>query len=177
MKRAYGFILSLAIIGSALAQSKEAPKIQDLEFLLGKWEVREDNHEKGWWEESIRIGSYILDSTHIELKASAVSSSGKERTYLWLIHFNFKAQQFEMISMFSNWHKTQFDILSWNPTTRTLTIQSAEDPNSNEYHDRYGELVFNEGLSRYTWKGRNKYGDPDSPSIWNYIEKGTKINK
>ncbi len=150
--------------------------IQDLDFLIGTWEVREDNQEKTWWEESTRVGSYVLDSTFIALKASAKSSTGKERTYLWLVHFNSKARQFEMISMFSNWPKIQFDTLSWNPSIRTLTIKNGGDPNSTDYHERFGELVFDKDFNGYIWKGQNKYGDRDNPSIWNYVEKGTKIN-
>ncbi len=150
-----------------------AQSIKDLEFLIGTWEVREDNDKKTWWEESARIGTYTLDSTYISLEAQAVSSGGKERTYQWLIHYNNKAQQFEMVSMFSNWHKIQLDILSWNPETRTLTITNK--PNSEEFHERFGQLVFAEDFNSYIWKGENKYGDADNPSIWRYVEKGRKL--
>ena len=80
-----------------------------------------------------------------------------------------------MVSMFSNWHKIQFDVLSWDETKRTLTIESGGDPGSNEYHERFGEIIFNENYDIYTWKGGNKYGDKDNPSIWEYVEKGSKI--
>ncbi|WP_436517766.1 hypothetical protein [Ekhidna sp. To15] len=149
--------------------------IHNLDFLIGTWEVREDNEEKTWWEESTRKGSYIMDSTYIELRASAVSSSGKKRTYIWLIHYNAKAQQFEMVSMFSNWHKIQFDILIWDKPNRTLTVKSGGDLGSYEFHERFGEIVFNENLNEYIWKGENKYGEKANPSIWRYTEIGSKV--
>ncbi|GAB4243967.1 MAG: hypothetical protein Tsb0034_21990 [Ekhidna sp.] len=149
--------------------------IRDLDFLLGKWEVREDNEDKSWWEESTRQVSYTLDSTYIRIEASAISSSGKERTYLWLIHFNPKDQQFEMISMFSNWHKIQFDILKWDKKKRTLTITSGGDPGSEEYHERYGVITFQADYNSYVWKGQNKYGDPENPGIWVYTETGARL--
>jgi len=74
--------------------------------------------------------------------------------------------------MFGNWHKVQFDILEWNSEKRELSIRNAHDPNSDEYHERYGVIQFVEGFTSYTWKGENKYGDPDSPSIWKYTEIG-----
>ena len=148
--------------------------IQDLDFLIAEREVREDNLETDWWEKSKRTGRYVLDSTYIELESFAITSDGKERTYRWFIHYNSIAEQFEMTSMFSNWLKVLFDILLWDAEQRKLTIRNAKDPNSDEFHERFGELIFNHDLSTYVWKGQNKYGDPDKPSIWKYVEKGAK---
>lgn len=167
----------LTLIGSMISaqDTSSVSRIHELDFLVGTWEVREDNKELTWWEESTRTGSYILDSTYIELRASAISSSGKKRTYTWLIHYNVKAQQFEMVSMFSNWHKIQFDILIWDRLNRKLTVKSGGDPGPYEYHERFGEILFNENLNEYTWKGENKYGDQDNPSVWRYTEIGSKV--
>ncbi|MEP0987822.1 hypothetical protein [Ekhidna sp.] len=147
-------------------------RIHDLAFLVGNWEVQEDNKENGWWEKSERTIQYALDSTYLQLDAKAISSSGKERVYRWYIHYNSKEEQFEMVSIFSNWHKIQLDILSWEAQTRTLTIQNKA--NSEEFHERLGQLVFNKDFSTYVWTGENKYGDPKDPSIWKYVEKGTR---
>ncbi|RDY61721.1 hypothetical protein DX873_06115 [Flagellimonas nanhaiensis] len=150
--------------------------IQDLDFLLGTWEVREDNKERDWWEKTTRIGVYALDSTYIQLTSRAVSSTGKKRTYRWYIHYNSKEQQYEMASMFGNWHKIQFDILSWDPAERKLTIKNGPDGDSEEYHERFGEIVFDESFKSYIWTGENKYGDPKDPGIWKYVEIGSRIN-
>lgn len=164
------FIIALLImVGNVFSQEKS---IADLHFLIGEWEVREDNKENGWWESSTRTGNYVLDSTYIELKSTAISSNGKARTYSWYIHFNSKTNEFEMISFFSNWHNVLFDILDWDSENRKLTIKNKKDPNSNEYHERFGEILFDESFNKYIWKGQNKYGNPNDPSIWNYIEKG-----
>ena len=166
-------ILSLtALDGFAQDDPQPESSIKDLEFLIGTWDVREDNDEKTWWEEATRTVTYALDSTYIRLEAKAISSSGKKRTYQWLIHYNSKQQQFEMVSMFSNWHKIQLDILSWDQHTRTLTIVNKAD--YEEFPERFGQLVFAEDYRSYEWKGENKYGDVDNPSIWRYVEKGKK---
>lgn len=163
-------VLSLLLITSvSFSQS-----IKDLEFLIGEWKTREDIKDKNWWEESRRTIQYALDSTYIEVKATANSSSGKERKYLWYIHYNSKKNQFEMLSMFSNWHKAQFDILIWEPTERKLIIKKDPDPNEEEYHERYGEMIFDENFMEFVWKGVNKYGDKNNPGIWKYVEKGIK---
>ena len=80
-------LLIIALFLSTLNVFSQQKSIKDLDFLIGKWEVREDNTEKNWWEKSKRTGRYILDSTYIELKSAAISSSGKKRTYRWFIHF------------------------------------------------------------------------------------------
>ena len=169
--------LKITIIISALlftlTATSQEKSITDLSFLIGTWDVREDNQENGWWEKCTRTVKYTLDSTYFQLDAKALSSTGKERTYRWYIHYNSKQEQFEMVSMFSNWYKTQMDILEWDEQTRTLTIRNK--PNTEEYHERLGQMVFNEDFNAYTWTGENKYGNPDDPGIWKYVEKGTRI--
>lgn len=171
MKTIFLLATALCILTTLSAQEKS---IKDLEFLIGKWQVREDNTEEGWWEETLRTGRYVMDSTYIELESEAVSSTGVERTYRWYIHYNFKAQQFEMTSMFSNWHKVLNDVLDWDPKNRKLTLRNGVDASSKEYHERFGEIVFDEDFNGYLWKGENKYGDPENPGIWKYVEKGVR---
>ena len=173
MKYIIGLSLIIAFTLTAAKCFAQDQSIRDLDFLIGTWEVREDNDKKTWWEKCIRNVSYTLDSTYIKLEANALSSSGKQRTYLWLIHYNNQAQQFEMVSMFSNWHKIQLDILTWEADTRTLTITN--NTNYAEFPERYGQLVFAEDLQSYQWRGENKYGDPNEPSIWRYLEVGKKV--
>ena len=78
----------IAFIIPAAITCGQDRSIDDLKFLIGKWETREDNDKKTWWEKSTRIIKYTLDSTTIELKAEAISSSGKKRKYAWYIHYN-----------------------------------------------------------------------------------------
>ncbi len=156
------------------ASNAQTSRIHELSFLIGSWEVREENEAKTWWEETDRTVIYILDSTYIELNSIAISSSGKQRSYKWYIHYNSKSDQFEMVSIFSNWYKIQYDRLSWDADSRRLTILSGSDPGSDDYHERKGELQFNEDFSAYEWKGVNKSGNPDDPSIWEYTERGRK---
>ena len=141
-------------------------KISIIKFLLMP-------KESEWWETSIREISYTLKDNYIELKANSIDSDGREREYHWYINYNKKTKQFEMVSMFSNWYKTQFDILDWDSEKRTLTIRNKPDSESG-FHERFGEMVFSEDFNEYTWVGENKYGDPNNPSIWRYIEKGQR---
>lgn len=169
-------LLFILIVFCSLDIFSQDASVKDLDFLIGRWEVREDNFEKNWWEKTTRIGKYVMDSTYIELESKAVSSDGKERTYRWYIHYNSRAKRFEMLSMFGNWHKVQFDIISWNPTARVLTIRSGGDPGLEEYHQRFGEISFDDKFSQYEWNGENKYGDPKNPGIWKYVEKGKRVD-
>ena len=169
--RSFGLMGVILITVSADAQKN---RIRDLDFLIGTWEVREDNLEKNWWEKTTRVCQYVLDSTCIELKSSSITSDGKKRSYHWHIHYNEKAGQFEMVSMFSNWHKIQFDVLDWLPKERKIIIRNGQDFGADEYHERYGEIVFYQDYQSYEWKGENKYGDRANPGIWRYTEVGKK---
>ena len=159
------FLIILFLSKGIMAQEKG---IKEFDFLIGTWETREDNVEEEWWETSTREIKYALKGNYIELKASSIDSNGREREYYWYINYNKKTAQFEMVSMFSNWHKTQFDILDWDSEKRKLTIRS----NPGNFPERFGEIIFSEDFNGYTWEGENKYGDPNNPSIWKYIEKG-----
>lgn len=166
------FIVFLSLSEGLTAQEEG---IKELDFLIGKWETREDNIEEGWWETSTREIKYTLKGNYIELKATSVDSNGREREYSWYINYNKKAKQYEMVSMFSNWYKTQFDILDWDSEQRKLTIRN-KPGSETEFHERFGEIIFSEDFDEYVWKGENKYGDPNNPGIWKYIEKGRRIN-
>lgn len=161
----------LLLFESIVAQDKG---IKELDFLIGTWETREENIEEEWWETATREINYTLLENYIELKAKSIDSNGRKREYSWYINYNKKAKQFEMVSMFSNWHKTQFDILVWDSELRKLTIRNKPD-SENELPKRFGEIIFSEDFDEYIWKGENKYGDPNNPSIWRYIEKGFRI--
>lgn len=163
--------IALAALLVSLAISSSAQSIKDLDFLIGVWETREDNTETGWWETATREIRYTLKDNYIELKANSIDSNGREREYSWYINYNKQTKQFEMVSMFSNWYKTQFDILDWNSEKRKLTIRNKPDSESG-FHERFGEIIFSKDFNEYTWKGENKYGAPNNPSIWKYIEKG-----
>ena len=170
LERILIFIVILFLPKCMISQEK---KIKELNFLIGVWETREDNTEKGWWETATREIKYTLKGNYIELKANSIDSNGREREYLWYINYNKRTKQFEMVSMFSNWQKTQFDILEWDSEQRKLTIRNKPDSESG-FHERFGEIVFSKDFNEYIWKGENKYGDPNNPSIWRYIEKGSR---
>ena len=167
-------LLVITLFFSLLNAFSQQKSIKDLDFLIGTWETREDNVEEGWWETSTREIKYTLKGNFIELKANSIDSNSRKREYFWYINYNKKTEQFEMVSMFSNWHKTQFDILVWDSKQRRLTIRNKPE-SENEFHERFGEIIFNKNFDEYTWKGENKYGDRNKPSIWTYIEIGSRI--
>ena len=168
MKKTTIILIVVISINSIYSQS-----IKDLDFLVGTWEVREDNIDKNWWETATRIGKYVLKENFIELKAESIDSNGRKREYRWYFHYNKRAKQFEMTSMFSNWHKVQSDILEWDVKSRTLTIRN--NSAVSEFPKRYGKMVFSKDFKSYVWKGENKSGDPKKPRIWRYIEKGFRV--
>ncbi len=147
--------------------------VKDLHFLIGAWEAEEQNKEKNWLERCTRTGTYVLDSTYIQLESVAINSSNKKRTYRFLIHYDSKSKQFEMIGLFSNWPKVRTEILEWDKANRKLILKSK--PASDEYSEREGVIQFNEDFTAYKWTGINKSGDRMKPNIWEYEEIGKRI--
>lgn len=113
------FLIPMIISEGIIAQEKG---IKELDFLIGTWETREENKENGYWETSIREIKYTLKENYILIKSNSIDFNGRKREYNWYINFNKKSNRFEMVSMFSNWHKTQFDVLEWDKEKRTLII-------------------------------------------------------
>jgi hypothetical protein len=166
----------LLILGSFLLTTKsfsQEASIRDLDFLIGTWQTEEHNEASGWWEKSTRTGTYILEGQYLQLESISVSSTGKKRTYRFLIHYDNRNKQFEMVCIFSNWPKVQIDLLIWDKASRTLTLKNK--PIDDEYSERAGVIEFNADYNEYTWTGANKSGDPKAPRIFEYVEKGKKM--
>ena len=114
-----------------------------------------------------------MDSTYLQLESVAVNSSGKKRTYRFLIHYDSNTDQFEMVCIYSNWPKVRVETLTWDKQSRTLKIVGK--PNEDEYSERTGLIQFSPDFSGYTWKGANKSGEAANPRIFEYEEKGTRV--
>lgn len=164
-------IIVLTFSSMLITAQKESQDIKSLDFLIGTWEVREENKEKQYWEETIRVASYTLDGNYIKIDHKAIDSKGRKRHILWFINYNKKTERYEMISMFGNWYKTQFDILTWNKKERKLTFKNHPSCEG-EYHNRVGEMVFNKNFNEYVWIGENRY--KEESNIWKYHEVGKK---
>jgi hypothetical protein len=146
--------------------------VKDLDFLIGTWQTEEHNKAGDWWEKSTRTGIFILDEQYIQLESVAVSSTGKKRTYRFLIHYDSQSKQFEMISIYGNYPKSRTEIMEWDKNNRKLTLKSK--PSEDEYSDRAGVIQFNDDFTEYIWTGSNKSGDPQKPRIFEYEEVGKK---
>lgn len=151
----------------------QQPSVKDLHFLVGTWQTEEHHLASGWWEKSTRTGTYILDSTYLQLESVAVNSSGKKRTYRFLIHYDSDTDQFEMVCIYSNWPKVRTEILVWDQSNRTIKLTGK--PEADEYSERTGLMQFTSDFSAYTWKGANKSGKVDNPRVFEYEEKGKRV--
>lgn len=168
-----GALISALVVTTAC--NAQHPSIKDLEFLIGTWETEEHSKTGDWWEKSTRSGTYILDAQYIQLESSSISSTGKRRTYRFLIHYDNRSKRFEMISIYSNYPKYRTEILEWDNQGRKLQLRS--QPIDDEFSERTGTMQFNEDFSEYTWTGTNKSGDPKKPSVFEFIEQGKRTSK
>lgn len=167
--------IQFLVIGTPhlLKKYEQHTSIKDLQFLIGTWEAVERNKENTWWEKCTRTGTYMLDSTYIKLESVAVASTGKQRTYSFMIHYDKTAGHFEMIGMYSNWPKIRVEFLDWDSESRTIRLQSK--PDGGEYSERVGTIKFNEKFDSYVWTGVNKSGDRLNPAVWEFTERGQRM--
>lgn len=171
-RHANTFKLFLLIGALPFCGHAQQPSVKDLGFLIGTWETEEHHPATQWWEKSTRTATYVLDSTYIQWESVAINSSHKTRTYRFLIHYDSKSNQFEMVCLYSNWPKVQTDILQWNKAARQLTLKSK--PAVDVFSERSGTIQFSEDFREYVWSGINQSGDPQKPNIFVFEEKGNK---
>jgi len=167
-----GILLSISVVTTAC--NAQHSSIKDLEFLIGTWQTEEHNKAGDWWEKSTRIGTYILDDQYIQLESSSISSTGKKRTYRFLIHYDNKVKQFEMICIYSNYPKYRTELLELDKQGRRLLLRSK--PTDDEFSERTGTMEFNADFTEYTWTGANKSGDPTKPTVFEFIERGKRTS-
>ena len=77
------------------AQPLQSQSIQDLDFLIGEWDLTETiypGEPKEYQETGTRTCSYYLDGSFIKCESeTTVSTSGKKRTYAY--HINYDARE------------------------------------------------------------------------------------
>ncbi len=185
MKNACGLILLLALIDSVYAQKNDAPKVQDLDFLLGKWEIAfeiYDTHnpgsepifsEKGWQVCGYELklndvpmfltceGELIIDSTDAKRKKHL----GRKREILETIRYSKFENSFERIGLYSNWPATGLEILHYDSAKRQIVIRgelNVQDNMLERYVDTY---QFNED---YTYAERTNIANFSDMPITKY---------
>ncbi len=84
--------ITLFIVLVSMATMTSAQSINDLDFLIGHWEVKETlfpGTDKSYTENGSRVCEYYLDNRFIRCESSTVSSkTGKNRYYTYLINYD-----------------------------------------------------------------------------------------
>lgn len=84
-------------------QKASAQNIKDLDFLIGSWKVEETIYpgtEREYKEKGIRTCSYYLKDAFIKCESqTTVSTSGKERHYVYFITWNHMDGFFHAINL------------------------------------------------------------------------------
>lgn len=129
-----------------------AQSIQDLDFLIGKWELREVVHEGSaneYIEKGTRECKYTLNETYISCESQAIRK-GKSRSYIMNINYNKKTKRFFMTDQFSDYDFRGSSEIILDSTAMELHLISALDMNDGEFFR--SRISFGD-RNKLIWKG------------------------
>ncbi|QSE97085.1 hypothetical protein [Fulvivirga lutea] len=138
-------------------------KVQDLDFLIGTWEITFDIYdthhpEKGIIFSEIGRQECYYDLEHngeprfITCKGKVAREDGRERTFQESIRYGNFSGTFERVGIFSNWPATSEELLFYHEAERRFEIRGelgVQDNMLERYEDIY---QFNEDYTSYERK-------------------------
>ncbi|MCE7991127.1 MAG: DUF1579 family protein [Roseivirga sp.] len=142
----YSIIISLLFL-LGFQYDSEAQSIKDLDFLIGKWQLKEVVHKgeaNEYTERGIRECKYILDETYIHCDSKA-TRKGKSRSYIMNINYNTKTKRFFMTDQFSDFDFRGNSEIILDSVGQELHLISPLDVDDGEFF-----------RSRISFKDRNK---------------------
>ena len=140
--------------------SEPKPTIQDLDFLVGTWEVsfdfynpREPGSEPRFFETGVVTCSYDMEfngvAKFIVCEGKMDGSNGWKRTFKEYTEFNSLKDSFERIAIYSNWPGMARDLVIFDSEKKVLDVRGTldvEDHIVERYQDYYN---FNDDFSAY----------------------------
>lgn len=158
-------------VSSVTAQDSRQPVVQDLEFLIGTWELsfeHFDTHKPERGVISTETGKQVCEydltlndkPMFITCKGELKNNkTGRIRTFQESIRYGSFVQSFERIGLFSNWPATSQELLSYDAEKRKIEIKgqlNVQDGMLERYEDIF---IFNEDFSAYERKNIANFSD------------------
>lgn len=168
------FVVLLILVLPHAASSQEnknpRPTVQDLDFLVGTWEITfeiYDTHapEKGviFTEQGTQTCEYDLPLRGVPMfivcKGEVTSDRGRSRSFQESIHYSRFSKTFERIGIFSNWPAHSFEKVFYHQDERMLVLKgelSVQDGMLERYQDIYR---FDETYGSYTRRNVANFSD------------------
>lgn len=165
MRQTITFInLAFILISIRVNAQTKVPTVQDLDFLIGKWEITFelfDTHnpteeplrtEKGWQVcefdlEYNGVPMFIICKGEVEVDSG--TRVGRKRQFQESIRYGRFSNSFERIGIFSNWPATSAETLSYDSITRKLVIRDNLNVQNNMLERYVDTYQFNEDYSSY----------------------------
>ena len=149
---------------SMLLGQERTPKVQDLDFLTGKWEIKfeiYDTHEPDsepiFTEKGSQVCGYELKLNEVPMfltcKGELVIDHtdekrsrhlGRKREIMETIRYGRFERNFERIGLYSNWPATGLEVLSYDSASRQLTIRGQLNVQGNMLERYIDTYQFNE---------------------------------
>ncbi len=190
----YLFIVLTALFSTlSHAQDQQRPTVQDLDFLIGKWEISfnwYDTHQPGslpyFREKGWQICEYDLELNGTpkfiickgELEIDSGKYLGRKREILESIRYGRFENSFERIGLYSNWPATGLEILEYDSSKSQFIIRGQLNVQKNML-ERYVDVYqFNEDYTAFERTNIANFSDMPSTE-YNLTMKGTgkKIKK
>ncbi len=172
-KYRYCLAILVTLFSTTLLAQKpinKEPTIQDLEFLIGKWEINFDLYntkkpEKGIVsrESGFQICEYALSTNDVPMfiicTGEVTNEKGRTRSFQESIRYSQFSQSFERYGLFSHWSSTSKELLVYEAEKRLIAINGSLGYSRGRTERYVDRIVFDESFKTYQREHKSNLSD------------------
>jgi len=156
---AVGVLMPALVLLSTPAHAVQTAPLDKLVWMIGAWDFDDSQIDGDYRETGSRVCEYGLDEQYIVCESKGVSSSGKERTYLFFINYNQLDERFEMTCLFGNFPRKFLYALDVSDDGREIRLTNHVWLADGLSTENPATITYN-GADRYVWNNRGAEPDP-----------------
>jgi len=152
--------LALACCGNTHADDNNE-RIRQLDWLVGKWHFEDKAISGSYSETGTRICEYTLDDAYILCTSEGENSSGKKRSYVFLVSYNRMDERFEIVGLFGDFPRKILYVLTLSPDSHHLELNSVFWTDEGLVPNNEASIVY-DGKDQYIWTIRSGEPHPET---------------
>lgn len=162
MRRGIFSLFMLLTLSQLASAQSNGQSIQDMDFLIGTWDVLETIYpgtDRAFQEKGTRVCEYYLKDTMIKCESRTnLSTSGRERVYVYLIKYNSRAENFTAINFAHDFPLHGYFRWNLDMESEEIVFNSPRSVNDDQFVR--GTISF-ENRDRLVWRGWGSKFDGD----------------
>ena len=166
------FVLLLPVFAATIAS---AQSVRDLDFLIGEWDVTETilpGSENEYRETGVRSCAYYLDDSFIKCEAqTVVSTSGKKRTYAYLVNYDSRNGWFSATGIANDFPLHSNHRWFLDEDRKKITFVTPRNVNDDQF---FRGTIEYDGKDTIVWQGWSSRFEGDKEWRWIFRDVATR---